>query len=154
VTAALFIDGGRPWLDEARLADIARTSSERERVAVTAERDSKDLKKVEFMERHLGSEFGGTISGVTAFGLFVLLDDFFVDGLVHVSSLGDDYYLFAEEQHALVGERTRRRFRTGDRVRVKVAKVDIEQRRIDFHLVEESGARRGRTGPAARRRRR
>jgi ribonuclease R len=91
---------------------------------------------------------------VTAFGLFVLLDDFFVDGLVHVSSLGDDYYLFVEEQHALVGERTRRRFRTGDRVRVKVAKVDIEQRRIDFQLVEEAGAKRGRTGPAARRRRR
>jgi ribonuclease R len=154
VAAALFIDGGRPWLDEARLADIARTSSERERLAVTAERDSKDLKKVEFMERHLGSDFGGTISGVTAFGLFVLLDDFFVDGLVHVSSLGDDYYLFVEEQHALVGERTRRRFRTGDRVRVKVAKVDIEQRRIDFQLVEEIGEKRGRTGPAARRRRR
>ena len=137
----LFIDGGTPWLDAEQLAEIARHSSERERVAVAAERDSKDLKKVEFMLRHLGSDFGGTISGVTAFGFFVLLDDFFVDGLVHVSSLDDDYYLFIEEQHALVGERTRRRFRTGDRVRVKVAKVDVEERKIDFQLIEEEKAK-------------
>jgi predicted RNA-binding protein with RPS1 domain len=131
-----------PWLDEEQLADVARTSSERERVAVAAERDSKDLKKVEFMQRHLGDEFEGTISGVTAFGFFVLLDDFFVDGLVHVSSLDDDYYLFVEEQHALVGERTRRRFRTGDRVRVRVAKVDIEERKIDFQLVDTLSGKR------------
>ncbi|HEX2167479.1 MAG TPA: ribonuclease R, partial [Longimicrobiales bacterium] len=148
--AGLFIDGRTPWLDEERLADISRHSSERERVAVAAERDSKDLKKVEFMERHLGADFGGTISGVTAFGFFVLLDDFFVDGLVHVSSLDDDYYLFIEEQHALVGERTRRRFRTGDRVRVKVARVDLEERKIDFQLLEEKQQRR----PARRRTRR
>ena len=136
LAAAIFIDGRAPWLDEERLADVARTSSERERIAVAAERDSKDLKKVEFMQRHLGSDFQGTISGVTAFGFFVLLDDFFVDGLVHVSSLDDDYYLFLEDQHALVGERTKRRFRTGDRVRVKVARVDLEERRIDFQLMD------------------
>ena len=142
LAAGLFIDGRSPWLDEEQLAGTARHSSERERVAVAAERDSKDLKKVEFMQRHVGSDFGGTISGVTAFGFFVLLDDYFVDGLVHVSSLDDDYYLFVEEQHALVGERTRRRFRTGDRVRVKVARVDIEERKIDFQLIEEKGSRR------------
>jgi ribonuclease R len=150
LASRLFIDGARPWLDEEQLADVARLSSERERIAVAAERDSKDLKKVEFMERHLGSEFGGSISGVTAFGFFVLLDDFFVDGLVHVSSLDDDYYLFVEEQHALVGERTRRRFRTGDRVRVTVARVDIEERRIDFQLIDSRPARR----PSQRRTRR
>ena len=142
LAAGLFIDGRSPWLDEEQLAGTARHSSERERVAVAAERDSKDLKKVEFMQRHVGSDFGGTISGVTAFGFFVLLDDYFVDGLVHVSSLDDDYYLFVEEQHALVGERTRRRFRTGDRVRVKVARVDIEERKIDFQLIEEKASRR------------
>jgi ribonuclease R len=150
LSAALFIDGRRPWLDEDQLADSARSASERERVAVAAERDSKDLKKVEFMQRHLGADFDGTISGVTAFGFFVLLDDFFVDGLVHVSSLDDDYYLFVEEQHALVGERTRRRFRTGDRVRVRIARVDIEERRIDFQLLDTSRAR----APSRGRRRR
>jgi ribonuclease R len=150
LSAGLFIDGGVPWLDEEQLAAVSRSASERERVAVAAERDSKDLKKVEFMHRHLGSEFGGTISGVTAFGFFVLLDDFFVDGLVHVSSLDDDYYLFIEEQHAMVGERTRRRFRTGDRVRVSVARVDIEERRIDFQLVDPGRGRR--TSPRRTRR--
>jgi ribonuclease R len=123
------------------MAAIARTSSERERLAVAAERDSKDLKKVEFMERHLGGEFQGTISSVTAFGFFVLLDDFFVDGLVHISSIEDDYYLFVEEQYALIGERTRRRFRTGDRVRVRVAAVSLEERRIVFELVEDAAPR-------------
>jgi ribonuclease R len=114
LVASAFIDGARAAREGPALEDIARHSSERERVATAAERDSRDLKKVEFMERHLGAEFDGTISGVTAFGFFVLLDDFFVDGLVHVSSLDDDYDLFLEEQHALVGERTRRRFRIGD----------------------------------------
>jgi ribonuclease R len=141
VSAGVFIDGVRPWLDAGQLADIARASSERERLAVAAERDSKDLKKVEFMERHLGDEFQGTISSVTAFGFFVLLDDFFVDGLVHISSIEDDYYLFVEEQYALIGERTRRRFRTGDRVRIRVASVSIEERRIVFELVDSAAAR-------------
>ncbi len=72
------------------------------------------LKKAEFMEKHLGEEFPGTVSGVTTFGIFVLLDEYFVDGLVHVNSLMDDYYRLREEQYALVGERTGRRFRLGD----------------------------------------
>jgi ribonuclease R len=141
ITAGVFIDGVRSWLDAGQLADIARSSSERERLAVAAERDSKDLKKVEFMERHLGDEFQGTISSVTAFGFFVLLDEFFVDGLVHISSIEDDYYLFVEEQYALIGERTRRRFRTGDRVRIRVASVSIEERRIVFELVDDAAVR-------------
>ncbi|HEX6939632.1 MAG TPA: ribonuclease R [Longimicrobiales bacterium] len=143
-----FIDGERPpeSLRDEALPTIARLSSERERVAVEAERDSIDLKKVEFMERHLGDEFPGTISGVTTFGLFVLLDDYFVEGLVHVSSLEDDYYVFLEEQFALVGEHTRRRFQLGDPVRVRIAAVDREERKIDFVLAEGVGrrARRGR----------
>lgn len=131
-----FIDGESlpESLREEVLPTIARLASERERVAVEAERDSVDLKKVEFMERHLGDEFTGTISGVTAFGLFVLLDDFFVEGLVHVSTLEDDYYVFLEEQYALVGEHRRRRFQLGDRIRVQVASVDRDDRRIDFLL--------------------
>jgi ribonuclease R len=138
ILTGVFLDKREPWLDEEPLARSARISSERERVAVAAERDSKDLKKIEFMQRHLDTEFAGTISSVTSFGFFVLLDDYFVDGLVHVSSLEDDYYLFIEEQYALIGERTRRRFRIGDRVRVRVAAVDVDERRIDFQLVQES----------------
>jgi ribonuclease R len=136
------------------LGDVARTSSERERVAVAAERDSIDLKKVEFMERHLGDDFDGTISNVTAFGFFVLLDAYFVEGLVHVSSLDDDYYVYVEEQFTLVGENYRRQFRLGDRVRVQVAAVDIEQRKIDFVLLSGGGkSKRTHGRPAARSRR-
>lgn len=118
--------------DEDELAAIAEHSSHRERIAEAAERDSVDLKKVEFMERHLGSTFHGTVSGVTAFGFFVLIDDYHVEGLVHVSSLDNDYYVFFEDQYSLVGERTRTRFRLGDRVRVQVAAVDRHERQVDF----------------------
>ncbi|HUG41068.1 MAG TPA: ribonuclease R [Longimicrobiales bacterium] len=120
------------------LPGVARRTSERERVAVDAERDSVDLKKVEFMQQHVGDAFEGTISGVTSFGLFILLDRFFVEGLVHVSSLEDDYYVFLEEQFALVGENRKRRFRLGDRLRVRVAGVDLENRKIDFALLDDA----------------
>lgn len=117
-----------------KLATVAELASQRERVAAEAERDSVDLKKAEFMRQHVGSDFRGTISAVTSFGFFVLLDDYFVEGLVHVSSLEDDYYQFLEDDFALVGERTRRRFRLGDQVRVRVASVDLDEREIDFVL--------------------
>jgi ribonuclease R len=128
---------GQPVPEEwgVALDGIAETSSEREQLAAEAERDSVELKKIEFMERHLGDEFAGTISGVTSFGFFVLLDDFFVEGLVHVNALGDDYYEFREEEYALVGSRRGRRFRLGDRVQVVVARLDKEERHIDFTLV-------------------
>jgi ribonuclease R len=146
LAAQVLIDGERldPEFGEEVLPTVARLSSERERVAVNAERDSIALKKVEFMEQRLGETFQGTISGVTAFGLFVLLDDYFVEGLVHVSWLTDDYYIFIEEQFALIGERTRRRFQLGDRIRVEVASVSREERKIDFQLVEEQEPRRRR----------
>lgn len=118
------------------LPDIARLTSERERVAVDAERDSIELKKVEFMERHRGAEFDATVSGVAQFGFFVLLDDYFVEGLVHVSALEDDYYSFYEEQYALIGQHGGQQFRLGDRVRVQVAAVNREERKIDFVLLE------------------
>lgn len=116
------------------LPDVARHTSTRERIAVEAERDSVDLKKVQFMERHINDVFTGTISGVTSFGLFILLDDFFVEGLVHISSLEDDYYVYLEDQYALVGEHKRRRFQLGDAVRIRVVGVDREERNIDFQL--------------------
>jgi ribonuclease R len=121
------------WSSE--MEAVAERSSEREQIATAAERDSIELKKIEFMERHLGDEFSGTVSSVTAFGFFVLLDDFFVEGLVHVNALRDDYYEFRDEEYALVGSRRGRRFRLGDRVLVEVARLDKEERHIDFALV-------------------
>ncbi len=117
---------------------MTERASERERRAERAERDSVAMKKIEFMLRHLGDEFDGTISGVTTFGFFVLLDRYFVEGLVHVSSLEDDYYQFVSRSYSLVGERRRRRFRLGDRVRVRVARVNKEDREIDFALIAAS----------------
>ncbi len=122
------------WYDE--LDEVADRSSWREQAATQAERDSVELKKIEFMERHLGDEFEGSVAGVTSFGFFVLLDRFFVEGLVHVNALEDDYYEFRESEYALVGTRKGRRFRLGDRVRVQVARVDKEERHVDFLLLE------------------
>jgi ribonuclease R len=131
----------RKAMNATMLPEVARVSSERERVAVDAERDSIELKKAEFMERHLGDEFTGTISGVAAFGFFVLLDDYYVEGMVHVSALEDDYYRFREERYEIVGENSGRRFRLGDRLRVQVARVNREERKIDFVVMSEEGSR-------------
>lgn len=153
LSGRVFIDRAPVATNRDALEEAAVHASERERAAVAAERDSVDLKKVEFMERHIGEAFDGSIAGVTAFGMFVLLDAFFVEGLVHVSSLGDDYYMFLEDQYALVGENSKRRFRLGDRVRVRVASVDLEERQIDFVLDEpegKRGTRRGARGSAGK----
>lgn len=122
-----------------QLVEVARQSSQREREAMDAERDSVELKKLEYMERHIGDDFAGTITGVKAFGLFVLLDTVLVEGLVHVSQMGDDYYHFIEEEYALVGEVRKRRFRLGDRVRVGVLAVDREERKLDLLLANGNG---------------
>ncbi len=128
----------RSWGEEA-LARACEHSSRMEEQASEAERDSVALKKAEFMEQHLGETFSGTVSGVTAFGVFVLLDEFFVDGLVHVNSLLDDYYVLREAEYALVGEKTGRRFRVGDPLQVQVSRVDRLERQIDFVVVGGSG---------------
>ncbi|MFO7893546.1 MAG: ribonuclease R [Longimicrobiales bacterium] len=133
-----FVDGQQlpEELRTERLPVVARRTSERERVAVDAERDSVDMKKTEFMEQHVGDVFDGTVSGVTSFGLFILLDRYFVEGLVHMSSLEDDYYVFLEDQFALVGEHTKKRYQLGDRVTIQVAAVNLEERKIDFVLAD------------------
>jgi ribonuclease R len=123
------------------LAQACEQSSVRERLAAEAERDSIALKKVEFMEQHLGEEFQGTVSGVNAFGVFVLLDDYFVEGLLHVNSLMDDFYVLREDEYALVGERTRRRFRLGDSLSVQVSRVNRLERTIDFILPDSVAGR-------------
>lgn len=130
--AETFLNGPSTGLDADGLEAAAERTSARERAAEEAERASVAMKKVEFMERHLGETFAGRISGVTAFGFFVTLEEYFVDGLVHVSGLSDDYYRFDEKAYALVGEKKGRRFGIGDRLEVQVSRVDKEARHIDF----------------------
>jgi len=119
------------------VADAAMQSSERERVATEAERESKDLKKVEFMLDKVGEEYDAIVSTVTSFGMFVELDNL-VEGLVHVTNLADDFYEFDEARHSLIGRHTGKIFRIGDKVRVKLEKVNIDQRQLDFELVDNS----------------
>ncbi|MFZ5640876.1 MAG: ribonuclease R [Bacillota bacterium] len=117
------------------LPDAAVQSSERERLAMEAERDSVDLKKVEFMQDKVGQEFDAIISSVTPFGMFVELENL-VEGLVHVTTLHDDFYEFVENQYSLVGRHTRRIFRIGQQVRVQLTRVNIDERQLDFELLE------------------
>lgn len=126
---------------EKLLPEIAQTSSERERASMEAEREAVDLKKVRFLADKEGEEFFGFITGVTAFGFFVELEEMFVEGLVHISSIPDDYYIYEEKQHRLIGRTHRRIFRLADRVRVRVEKVHLIKRQADFRLVEEEGAK-------------
>lgn len=130
----------------ANLGEIAEHTSKRERVAMEAERDIVELKKVQYMQQHLGEEFEGFISGVTGFGLFVELEQLFVEGLVHVSTLDDDIYTFVESKHSLVGRSRRRVLRIGDRARVKVAAVSPATRRIEFILLAHTPSTQQATG--------
>ncbi|MBP2115538.1 ribonuclease R [Paenibacillus silagei] len=118
-----------------RMPDIAQQSSERERVAVEAERDTEQLKKAEFMQDKVGEEFDAMISSVTSFGMFIELDNT-VEGLIRLSALTDDYYHFDEAHMALIGERTSKVFRIGDEVKIRVAKVNMDDHTIDFELVD------------------
>jgi len=124
-------------ISEEFLAKRADHLSSRERVAMEAEREILDRYRVRFMKDKIGGEFEGVISGVTAFGLFVELKEIFVEGLVRVTSLHDDYYQYHEKKYCLVGERTHKAFRIGDEVRVRVDRVDVERRHIDFGLIEK-----------------
>jgi ribonuclease R len=116
------------------LVPIAAEASRRERIAMEAEREVVALKKTQFMQDKIGAELPGFVSDVVPFGFFVELEPYFVDGLVHVTTLGDDFYEHDEDAHCLRGRRTRRRFRLGDPVTVRVAGVNIERRQIDFVL--------------------
>ena len=125
-----------------RLAEVLPTmgeeTSKRERRAMEAERDVVDLKKAQFMLNKVGDEYPGFVTGVTSFGLFVELEQLFVEGLIHVSTLGDDYYIYDEKGHSLTGERLKRVFRIGDKLKARVEKVDVDRRQIDFSLIESN----------------
>ena len=120
-----------------KLEAMAEHSSLRERAAAEAERATVELKKCEYMEAHIGEEFDGVISGVTSYGMFVELPNG-VEGLVHISSLVDDYYDFYEERYALVGTHTKNQYRLGDKVRIEVLQVNIEDVSIDFIMAGEN----------------
>jgi ribonuclease R len=128
-------DARREELED-ELPETARHASDMERRADEAERELLQWKKVRFMANKVGDEYGGYITGVAPFGLFVELIEHYVEGLVHVSSMADDYYRFVEQEHVLRGEHTKKRYRLGDRVDVQVVRVDMERRQVDLGIVE------------------
>jgi len=119
-----------------RLPRIGEITSERERLADEAERESIKIKQIEFMQDKLGEEYDGLISGVVPFGFFVRLDNLLAEGLVRVSSLDDDYYLLDERRRRWVGRRTKKIYKLGDKIKVQVVRVDKDRREIDFVLAE------------------
>lgn len=118
------------------LEEVARQSSVCERRAQEAERESDKMKKAEYMSYHLGEEFDGIISGVTGYGLYVELGNT-VEGLVHITTLKDDYYTFDQETHELRGELTKKVYHLGQKIRVRVADADAVKRSVDFTIAEE-----------------
>jgi ribonuclease R len=112
--------------------------SANERRADEASRDVEAWLKCYFMRDKLGEEYGGMVNGVTSFGIFVQLDSLFIEGLVHVTELGSDYFQYDEIKNELRGERTGIRYRLSDRVRVQVSRVDLDARKIDFRLVRDT----------------
>jgi ribonuclease R len=111
--------------------------SANERRADEASRDVEAWLKCKYMREHLGEEYGGVVSSVTSFGIFVTLDAMYVEGLVHITELGGEYYRFDEARQELRGERTGMRYAIGSRVQVQVSRVDLDGRRIDFRLVQD-----------------
>jgi ribonuclease R len=140
-------------IPETELHQIVDASSQTERRADDAERELLEWKKVKFMESRVGEEFPGMIVSVTKFGLFIELNDLFIEGLVPLSTLTDDRYVFHENTRQIIGERTRRTFSMGDQVRVILDRVDPTQRKIQFALLEEAPrqrrSRKGKKSPRA-----
>lgn len=121
---------------ETRLDYIATNSSDRELKAIEAEREVDDMKMAEYMEGHIGEEFEGKISGLTNFGMFVELENM-IEGLVHISTLKDDYYVYNTDIMAIVGEQKKKMFRLGDKVKVVVVSANKQKKTIDFELVKD-----------------
>lgn len=118
------------------VVEAAKHSSEMERIAQEAERETVDLKKAEYMAERIGEVYDGIISSVTGFGIFVELENT-IEGLIHISNLSDDYYIYDEARHLIMGETTKKTYKLGEKIKVKVAKVDITTKSIDFSLVKE-----------------
>ena len=125
---------GYPY-DMPELAQLGQRCSANERRADEASRDVLAWLKCEFLESHVGDEFDGVITAVTGFGLFVELADLYIEGLVHVSALGQDFYHFDAAKQRLVGEHSRKAYQLGDSIKVQVLRVAVEERKIDLGAV-------------------
>lgn len=134
--------------------DIGVHCSQTERRADEASRDVETWLKCFYMQDRVGEQYTGVVTAVTSFGIFVTLDDLFVEGLVHISDLGADYFHFDEARHALIGEHSGEQFRLSDRVSVELVRVDLESRKIDFRLVEGVARATKRSGKTERDRQR
>jgi ribonuclease R len=137
--------------DLAKMIALGELCSRYERRADDATRDASDWLKCEFLQKHIGRQYDGIVNAVTNFGLFVQLDDLLIDGLVHITALKRDYYQYDVAHHRLGGEQTGRSYRLGDRLQVVVARVNMEDRKIDFDLVgsdaeKPAGKTRGKRG--------
>jgi ribonuclease R len=119
------------------LEDKALQSTAMERFSMEAERASSKLTATIFASKHLGKDYDGTISGVMNFGLFVLLDDIYCEGLLHIRDMVDDYYIFDEKNFRLTGKRHKKIFQFGKRLRVRIIKVNVEKRRVDLKLISD-----------------
>jgi ribonuclease R len=131
--------------------ELGAHCSQTERRADEATREVAAWLKCYYMRDRVGETFEGSVSAVTSFGIFVALDRFYVEGLVHISELGQDYFHFDAAKHQLLGDRTRKRFRLADRLRVKIVRVDLETSRIDFVLAGDAGGARAARGHPRRR---
>jgi ribonuclease R len=127
----------KPSIDQLAWQAAGLHCSANERRADEASRDVEAWLKCKYMREHLGEEFGGVVSSATTFGIFVTLDAMYVEGLVHITELGGEYFRFDEARQELRGERTGLRYAIGTRVRVQVSRVDLDGRKIDFRLVRD-----------------
>ncbi len=130
-----YLNGGRS-VNLNKLEELCKHSSDMEQLAANAERSSIKYKQVEYLGDHLGEIYDGVISGVTEWGLYVELDDNKCEGLVPVRDLADDYYDFDERNYCLVGRRSNIRYRLGDKIRVQIARANLERKQLDFALVD------------------
>jgi len=124
-----------------RFVEVANVCSQRERRAEQAERESLLWKKIVFMKDKVGRDFDAFVTGVASFGVFVTLKDFFVEGLVPVSALGEDFFVYEEKQHRLRGRSSGKTYRLGDSMRVKLKAIDEARRRLDFRLADAARER-------------
>lgn len=131
-----YLNGGRS-VNAVKLEDACKHDSDMEQLASNAERASIKYKQVEYMQDHLGETFEGMISGVTEWGLYVELEANLCEGLIPMRDLADDYYDLDEKNHCLVGRRYNNRYRLGDRIKVKVARTDLEKKQLDFALANK-----------------
>ena len=111
-------------------------SSEMEKLAADAERASIKFKQAEYMSERVGKEFTGVISGVAEWGVFVEEDETKCEGLIRISDLGNDYYVFEKENYRIIGKQSRKRFTLGDKLKFRVKSVDLERKSIDYELVD------------------